>query len=114
MEGVQLPAQFQQRPVRRFCGQDEIEPDLVIADYHLDDGLIGLDAIDAVRKHCGLPVPGIVHIEQPYPFELGAGMDPAEFGLQQARLLEDKILELGADKVAAFDTHIVSLDKNDR
>ena len=49
-----------------------------------------------------LPVPGIVHIEQPYQFELGQGMSAEEFGLQQARLLEHKILELGPDKVAAF------------
>ncbi|NIV21722.1 MAG: aminotransferase class III-fold pyridoxal phosphate-dependent enzyme, partial [Gammaproteobacteria bacterium] len=39
---------------------------------------------------------------QPYHFGLGAGIGEAEFGLRQARLLEEKILELGADNVGAF------------
>jgi putrescine aminotransferase len=43
-----------------------------------------------------------VHIEQPYHFGLGGDMPADEFGLQQARLLEQKILELGPEKVAAF------------
>jgi len=51
-----------------------------------------------------LPIPGIVHIEQPFWFELGreAGMTRDDFGLKAAGWLEDKILEVGADKVAAF------------
>jgi putrescine aminotransferase len=49
-----------------------------------------------------LPIPGIVHIEQPYHFENGNGLSPEEFGLKAARALEDKILELGPEKVAAF------------
>ena len=43
-----------------------------------------------------------MHIDQPYQFELGADLSAEEFGLQQARLLEEKILEIGVDKVAAF------------
>lgn len=35
-------------------------PDLVIADYHLDDGLTGLDAIAELRTRFDLPLPGIV------------------------------------------------------
>lgn len=50
----------------------------------------------------GLPIPGIVHIEQPYYYGLGGSLSPDEFGLRQARLLEEKIRELGKDKVAAF------------
>lgn len=61
-----------------------------------------LGGMSAMHKQLVLPVPGIVHIEQPYQFELGADMSPEAFGLQQARLLEEKILELGVDKVAAF------------
>ncbi len=37
-----------------------LDPDLVIADYHLDRDLVGLDAIDEVRRHCGLPIPGMI------------------------------------------------------
>jgi len=50
----------------------------------------------------GLPIPGIVHIEQPYWYELGRAMSRDEFGLVAARWLEDKILALGPQKVAAF------------
>ena len=50
----------------------------------------------------GLPLPGFVHIQQPYWYEEGGDTDPEVFGLQAARALEEKIDELGADKVAAF------------
>jgi putrescine aminotransferase len=49
-----------------------------------------------------LPIPDIVHIEQPFAFQLGQGMSRADFGLLAASWLEDKINELGADRVAAF------------
>ena len=65
-------------------------------------GGASLGGMSAMHEQLVLPVPGIVHIEQPYQFELGANMSPEDFGLQQARLLEEKIQELGADKVAAF------------
>ncbi|CAM2196404.1 aspartate aminotransferase family protein [Paraburkholderia sp. A1RI_3L] len=45
----------------------------------------------------------IVHIDQPYYFgEAEAGMTPEAFGLARAQQLEAKILELGAENVAAF------------
>jgi putrescine aminotransferase len=47
-------------------------------------------------------VPGIEHIPQPYWFGSDHSLSPEEFGLQAARALETKILEIGADKVAAF------------
>jgi putrescine---pyruvate transaminase len=50
----------------------------------------------------GLPIPGIVHIEQPCWFELGQGMSRDDFGVKAAGWLEQKIAEVGADKVAAF------------
>jgi putrescine aminotransferase len=50
----------------------------------------------------GLPIPGIVHIEQPYWFRNGAGLSPAEYGRKAARALADKIEELGEENVAAF------------
>ncbi len=50
----------------------------------------------------GLPIPNIVHINQPYWFGEGGDLSQEEFGLQRARELEDKILELGPDRVAAF------------
>ncbi|GAD00056.1 aspartate aminotransferase family protein [Agarivorans albus] len=50
----------------------------------------------------GLPLPNISHIDQPYWFEEGQGQDPQQFGLERAQQLEQKILGLGEDKVAAF------------
>ena len=49
-----------------------------------------------------LPIAGISHIEQPYYFELGNGMDEQAFGVHSASWLEQEILRIGADKVAAF------------
>jgi putrescine aminotransferase len=50
----------------------------------------------------GLPIPGIVHIEQPYHYGLAPNKDKDEFGLEAAGWLEKKILEVGPEKVAAF------------
>ncbi|MAZ87179.1 MAG: aspartate aminotransferase family protein [Cellvibrionaceae bacterium] len=61
-----------------------------------------LGGMGYMHKQGGLPIPGIEHIDQPYWFEEGGDLSPEEFGLQRAQLLEEKILELGIDKVAAF------------
>lgn len=47
-------------------------------------------------------LPEFVHIEHPHWYINGGDLAPAEYGLKAARALEAKILELGADKVAAF------------
>jgi putrescine aminotransferase len=50
-----------------------------------------------------LPIPNISHIEQPYFFEKGLPGETSDaFGIRAASWLEAKILEIGADKVAAF------------
>jgi putrescine aminotransferase len=49
-----------------------------------------------------LPIPGIAHIRQPYWFGEGGDMTPDAFGRVAAQALEDKILELGPEHVAAF------------
>ncbi len=61
-----------------------------------------LGGMSGMHAQGGLPIPGIVHIEQPFWFELGQGQDREAFGLQAARWLDEKISEVGADKVAAF------------
>jgi len=61
-----------------------------------------LGGMSGMHAQGGLPIPGIVHIEQPFWFELGRDMTREAFGLKAASWLEDKILEVGADKVAAF------------
>ena len=61
-----------------------------------------LGGMKGMHEQGGLPIPGIVHIDQPYWFENGGALSRDEFGIACARQLEAKILELGADKVAAF------------
>ena len=61
-----------------------------------------LGGMKAMHAQSGLPIPGIVHIDQPYWFGSDRSLAPDEFGIAAARALEDKIDELGADKVAAF------------
>jgi putrescine aminotransferase len=61
-----------------------------------------LGGMSGMHEQGGLPIPGIVHIEQPFWFENGHGLNRDDFGRKAARALEAKILEIGADKVAAF------------
>ena len=61
-----------------------------------------LGGMKAMHAQGGLPIPDVVHIGQPYWFECGSDLDPAEFGLRVARELEAKILEIGPQRVAAF------------
>jgi len=61
-----------------------------------------LGGMDAMHAQGDLPIPNITHIEQPYHFENGAGRSPEEYGVAAARRLEERILEVGPDRVAAF------------
>jgi putrescine aminotransferase len=61
-----------------------------------------LGGMQGMHEQGDLPIPGIVHIEQPYYFENGKGMPADEYGIVAARRLEEKILELGPERVAAF------------
>jgi putrescine aminotransferase len=61
-----------------------------------------LGGMKPMHRQSGLPIPGIVHVEQPYWFGSDRKLSPEEFGIEAARSIEAKINELGADKVAAF------------
>lgn len=62
-----------------------------------------LGGMGGMHAQGDLPIPNISHIEQPYYFGLGRrGETAEEFGLRAARWLEEKILALGPEKVAAF------------
>lgn len=51
----------------------------------------------------GVPlVPGIEHIRQPYWYGEGGDMSEEEFGIECAKALEERILKVGPDNVAAF------------
>lgn len=62
-----------------------------------------LGGMSGMHAQGDLPIPNITHIEQPYFFENGLPGETAdEFGVRAARWLEDKILAVGPEKVAAF------------
>jgi len=61
-----------------------------------------LGGMKPMHRQSGLPIPGIEHIDQPYWFGSDRSLSPDEFGLRTARALEEKINEIGVDKVAAF------------
>jgi putrescine---pyruvate transaminase len=61
-----------------------------------------LGALQLMHEMDGLPIAGFHHIGEPYWFEYQGDLGEHEFGLQLARELEQKILELGAENVAAF------------
>jgi len=62
-----------------------------------------LGGMSGMHAQGDLPIPNITHIEQPYYLENALpGESEADFGIRAAGWLEAKILELGADKVAAF------------
>jgi putrescine---pyruvate transaminase len=50
----------------------------------------------------GLPIPGVAHIRQPYWYGEGADLSPEAFGRVAAQALEEKILEIGPERVGAF------------
>jgi putrescine aminotransferase len=97
------------RMVRRYwdiLGQPERQ--VIISRHNAYHGSTmagaSLGGMSGMHAQGGLPIPGIVHIEQPYWWEHGRpqGLTRDEFGLVAAGWLEAKILEVGADKVAAF------------
>ena len=62
-----------------------------------------LGGMSGMHAQGDLPIPNITHIEQPYYFENALpGESQDEFGCRAAGWLEEKILAIGADKVAAF------------
>ncbi len=61
-----------------------------------------LGGMKAMHEQGDFPIPGIEHIDQPYWYGEGGDMSPEELGVRVADQLEQKILEVGEDKVAAF------------
>ena len=61
-----------------------------------------LGGMQSMHAQGGLPIPDIDYIGQPYWYQDGGDLSPDEFGEKVADELEQKILELGVDNVAAF------------
>lgn len=61
-----------------------------------------LGGMSAMHSQADLPLPGFVHVMPPYWYDYGGDQTPEDFGRAAAKAVEQKILELGADNVAAF------------
>lgn len=61
-----------------------------------------LGGMKGMHKQGGLPIPDIHHIDPPFFFADGGDLSEDEYGLVAARRLEEKILALGPERVAAF------------
>jgi len=96
------------RMVRRYwdvLGQPERQVIISRNNAYHGSTMAGASLGGMVDMHAqgGLPIPGIVHIDQPYMVEHARpGESRDDFGLRAASWLEAKIQEVGADKVAAF------------
>lgn len=60
-----------------------------------------LSGMPAMHKQGGV-LPGIAHIAQPYWYGSDRSKSPDEFGIWAAEQLEQKIQEIGIEKIAAF------------
>jgi putrescine aminotransferase len=95
------------RMVRHFWAvQDKPEKHIFISRknaYHGSTiGGASLGGMAWMHKQGGLPIPGIIHVDQPYWWAEGGDMSPDEFGLWAADQVAQAIDRAGADKVAAF------------
>jgi putrescine---pyruvate transaminase len=61
-----------------------------------------LSGLPSMYARVNLPLPLFEHVEAPYWYDSDGALSPEAFGVEAARSVERKILELGADKVAAF------------
>jgi putrescine---pyruvate transaminase len=99
------------RLVRRYWDlMDQPERKVIVSRRNAYHGstmaAASLGGMAAMHAQGGLPIPGVVHIDQPHfwAHRHGAakGLSREEFGLVAARWLEEKIAEVGTDRVAAF------------
>ena len=61
-----------------------------------------LGGMKAMHPIGGLPIPGVEHVAQPYKFGEGFGEDEEAFSARCAQEIEDRILKVGPENVAAF------------
>lgn len=63
---------------------------------------VSLGGMKFMHEQGDLPIPGVEHVRQPYWFGEGFGTDPVQFGKDCARAIEERILAVGPENVAAF------------
>jgi putrescine aminotransferase len=65
-------------------------------------GGASLGGMDYMHKQGDLPIPGVVHVQQPWWWGEGGDMTPSEFGLHAAQEVARAIDRVGAEHVGAF------------
>ncbi|MCK0096758.1 aspartate aminotransferase family protein [Yoonia sp. F2084L] len=95
------------RLVRTYWAEKgQPERDVIISRWNAYHGsTIGgtsLGGMKGMHGQGGLPIPGIEFIDQPNWWSEGGDMTPEDFGLERARQLEEKIKEIGPERVGAF------------
>lgn len=95
------------RMVRHFWAvQDQPQKNIVIGRHNGYHGSTvagaSLGGMKGMHQQGGLPIPDIHHIDPPFWFADGGDLDELEYGRVCAQRLEDRILELGPERVAAF------------
>lgn len=63
---------------------------------------VSLGGMKGMHAQGDLPIPGVEHVRQPYWFGEGFGQDPVQFGKDCAASIEERILAVGPENVAAF------------
>ena len=63
---------------------------------------VSLGGMKPMHAQGDLPIPGIEHVMQPYAFNEGFGEDTETFSQRAAQAIEDRILAVGPETVAAF------------
>ena len=63
---------------------------------------VSLGGMKLMHEQGDLPIPGVEHVMQPYRFGDAFGEDPASFADRAAQAIEDRILAVGPENVAAF------------
>lgn len=95
------------RLVRTYwAAKGQPERNIIVArknGYHGSSmGAASLGGMTHMHDVNSIPIPDIIHINQPDWWGEGGDMTPEEFGLARARELEAVIAEHGADRIAAF------------
>jgi len=63
---------------------------------------VSLGGMKYMHEQGNLPIPGVEHVMQPYSFNEGFEEDPAAFCARAVKEIEDRILAVGPENVAAF------------
>jgi len=89
-----------------WSAKGQPERNIIIARHNAYHGStiggVSLGGMSPMRSQGGPLVPGFEHIMQPYAFNLGFGEDEEAFCDRAVAALEERILEVGPEKVAAF------------